>query len=118
MRTDLLLTFVLGGGLLVVLGVPLLLGKVPPNGFYGVRLRATFEDPRVWYETNRKGGLGFLLVGVGTIALTLALGASRVSDVSVALASAAFLTLGALATAAWCAVYARRRLRELRSNPR
>jgi uncharacterized membrane protein len=52
--------------LFVVLGVPLMLGKVKRNSFYGARFPATMADDRVWDVVNRKTGLVF--VAGGTVA--------------------------------------------------
>ncbi len=52
--------------LFVILGVPLMLGKVKRNGIYGARFPATMADDRVWNVVNRKTGLVF--VAGGTVA--------------------------------------------------
>jgi uncharacterized membrane protein len=52
--------------LFVVLGVPLMLGKVKRNGFYGARFPATMADDRVWDVVNRK--TGFVFVAGGAVA--------------------------------------------------
>ncbi|HWQ22162.1 MAG TPA: SdpI family protein [Clostridia bacterium] len=52
--------------LFVVLGVPLMIGKVKRNSVYGARFRATMADDRVWDVVNRKCGL--LLVAGGALA--------------------------------------------------
>ncbi len=52
--------------LFVVLGIPLMLGKVRRNGFYGARFPATMADDRVWDVVNRKSG--FLFVAGGAAA--------------------------------------------------
>jgi uncharacterized membrane protein YbhN (UPF0104 family) len=36
-----------------VIAVPLVLGLVPRNRFYGVRTRKTLSDDRIWYPVNR-----------------------------------------------------------------
>ena len=36
-----------------LVGVPFILGMVPPNPFYGLRLKKTRDDPAAWYTTNR-----------------------------------------------------------------
>lgn len=51
--TTLLIVYVASGVLLILLSLPLLWGKVPPNGLYGFRVRATLEDPAIWYAANR-----------------------------------------------------------------
>lgn len=52
------------GLLLAALGIPLMLGRVPPNQFYGVRVASAISDPRVWYPINKRGGRDLLLIGV------------------------------------------------------
>ena len=45
------------GGLLGIgFGVPMLLGKVKPNGWYGVRTPASLASDDAWYRINRAGG--------------------------------------------------------------
>jgi uncharacterized membrane protein len=46
-----------GAGLLMTgLSIPLILGKVKPNRFYGIRTRAAFASEENWYRINRFGG--------------------------------------------------------------
>jgi uncharacterized membrane protein len=52
------------GALLVVVGVPLALRKVPPNKWYGLRTRRTLSDERAWYDVNRIAAQGMVIVGV------------------------------------------------------
>jgi len=40
-------------GVMAVTGVPFLLGRVPPNPFYGLRVGKTLGDPAAWYAGNR-----------------------------------------------------------------
>ena len=49
--------------LFIVLGVPLMLGKVKRNSLYGARFPATMADDRVWDVVNRKTGLMFVAGG-------------------------------------------------------
>ena len=37
---------------LILVAIPLALGKVPPNVVYGFRTRATLADEEVWYDAN------------------------------------------------------------------
>ena len=49
-----LLIFYVGAGLLLrVLSVPLLLGKVGPNPWYGFRVRRTLENPAALHAPRR-----------------------------------------------------------------
>jgi uncharacterized membrane protein len=68
-----LTALVASGLILVAAGVPLMRRRVPPNRWYGVRLRATLADERVWYAVNERSGRDLIVVGV-TVAL-VALGA-------------------------------------------
>lgn len=56
--------------LLVVLGVPLAMGKVPPNPLYGFRTPATQADPGLWYPVNARTGQD--LIGAGLLLAGLA----------------------------------------------
>ena len=58
--------------LIAVASVPLALGVVPPNRFYGFRTRKTLADREVWFRANRFGGLAFLIaVGISAIVFLL-----------------------------------------------
>ena len=74
MNTPVIVAIFLGSGLLfAVLAVPMILGRVRPNPFYGLRTRATFADRRVWYRANMKSGRDLLLLGlsISTLAVLL-----------------------------------------------
>jgi uncharacterized membrane protein len=60
----LMLLFLFSGALLAVLSVPLIMGKIPPNGLYGFRVKKTMENPHVWYPVNRYGGKWLLAAGL------------------------------------------------------
>ena len=92
-----------GVGLLFIgLSVPLILGRVPPNHFYGCRTKKTLSDPKVWYEANRVSGKDFLISGVLVLAaslVTLVLGQGADPDhVVITLVSVLVLSV---AGAAW-----------------
>ena len=50
--------------LFVLLSIPLILGKVPPNPWYGFRVRRTLTDAGVWYAANRYSGWWMLAAGI------------------------------------------------------
>jgi len=52
------------GLLFIGLSIPLVLGRVPPNSFYGCRTTKTLSDSKIWYEANRISGKDFLISGV------------------------------------------------------
>ena len=47
-------------GVLIAATLPLALGLVPPNNWYGFRLPGARIDPQSWYEVNRLGGTYFI----------------------------------------------------------
>lgn len=64
-----------GVGLLIAaLSLPLWLGKVKPNRFYGFRTPRVTSDPRVWYSVNRVAGRDLCLAGIAMAALSAVLG--------------------------------------------
>ena len=68
-------TVFVGIGILsIVIGVPLADRRIPPNRWYGVRVRETFADEHIWYETNARAGRDLALLGVlfVVVAITLA----------------------------------------------
>ena len=62
-----LVTYTIMGLLFAGLSIPLLLNKIPPNGWYGFRTRLTLSDPRIWYPVNAWGARRLLWIGVVTL---------------------------------------------------
>ena len=58
------LLLVASAPLLIVLGVPLWMRRVPPNRFYGVRTAATRSNDAVWYDVNARSGRDLSIAGV------------------------------------------------------
>jgi uncharacterized membrane protein len=46
--------------LISVIAIPLVLGVIPRNHWYGIRTAQTLSDERVWLRSNRFGGWVFL----------------------------------------------------------
>lgn len=65
--------FAVPAALLAAVSLPLALGLVPRNRWYGVRTRATLADDRVWQRANRIGGLAVLAASAlyGLVAMGL-----------------------------------------------
>jgi uncharacterized membrane protein len=61
------------GALVALAAVPLALGKVPPNSWYGFRTPATLSDARTWHLVNRACGRYFIASGLMMIAFGLAM---------------------------------------------
>ena len=69
----LMIMYLVSGVLLIALSIPLIRGKIPPNGLYGFRVKRPLEDPRIWYPVNRYGGKWLLVTGVWIIFIALTL---------------------------------------------
>jgi len=61
------------GVLFVVIAIPLIRRRIPPNGLYGLRVPATFADEWVWYEANARSGRDLLVLGILLAALAIVL---------------------------------------------
>lgn len=57
------------GLLFIGLGIPLILEKVPPNRWYGLRVAKTLSSERIWYPANRVAGYDLMWAGIA-IAIT------------------------------------------------
>lgn len=50
--------------LLMVIAIPLILKKIPKNGFYGFRTPKTMGgSDEQWYRINREGGIAIFIAG-------------------------------------------------------
>jgi uncharacterized membrane protein len=58
-----LVTFVGTGLMLIGVAIPLIERRIKPNPFYGFRVRATLENPELWYDVNAYGGRHLLVGG-------------------------------------------------------
>ncbi|WND01393.1 SdpI family protein [Temperatibacter marinus] len=56
-----------------ILGVPLALGLVAPNGLYGIRTHKTLENSEVWYLANTAGGIAMIVAGVVSVCIVILL---------------------------------------------
>ncbi len=64
----------LGTGLLIILiAIPLILRRIPPNGFYGVRVPKTLNNPDIWYPVNHFCGWTLLWSGIIASIVSVAL---------------------------------------------
>ena len=66
--TTLLVMYLVFGALLVGLAIPLLQNKIKPNGLYGFRVKATLEDPDIWYAVNHHFASRMLVSGIAVMA--------------------------------------------------
>lgn len=72
MITFFMIFFTCAGLLVVGLAIPMILGKLKPNGWYGFRTSKTLSDEKIWYPANTY--IGKLLLGVGILWVLSALG--------------------------------------------
>jgi uncharacterized membrane protein len=92
---------VAGAALLVAaLGVPLALGRVGPNPWYGFRTPRTLTDPEVWWVANRMTGWALVASGVVAAVLSAVVGlawpSAEGAPVASIFAMCASLALGVL----------------------
>lgn len=69
----LLFLYVGSGALLSALSLPLIFRRIPPNGWYGFRVKATLENPAVWYAVNAYAGRRLLGAGLCTVVVSVGL---------------------------------------------
>lgn len=67
MTDNLFLVSAVFGALLILLGLPLALGKVRPNRFYGFRTLKTLSEEWYWYSANRYAGRAVTAAGLATL---------------------------------------------------
>lgn len=92
---DATLIFPLLSTVIVALGIPLWVGMVPPNRFYGVRAAATLADEAVWYAVNKAAGRDMVAVGGVLLVLSTTLLKSDIGGVTYAVLMSAVLVAGA-----------------------
>ena len=57
--------------ILIAVGLPMALGKVPPNPIYGVRLPVTFRSRAAWDAANTHYGWWLIAAGAGSLPVIL-----------------------------------------------
>ena len=62
----LLVTFAGSGLLAILIALPLIERRIKPNPWYGFRVRATLENPELWYDVNAHMGRRLLISGLIT----------------------------------------------------
>jgi len=61
--------------LTILISIPLVMQKVPPNLWYGFRTRRTLSDPTIWYRANYLGGMDLMYSGIIALILNCAIAA-------------------------------------------
>ena len=55
--------------IIAVVAVPLILRKIPPNGFYGFRTAKTMSDTTIWYDANCFAGKAMVVAAIVMVSL-------------------------------------------------
>ena len=71
------LLFAALGVLYIGIGIPLLLCRVRPNGWYGSRTRKTRSNDQIWYAVNRITGRDMIVAGIAVIAAAVVIFLAR-----------------------------------------
>lgn len=82
---------------LVAVGVPLALGRIGPNPFFGVRTAATLANRKLWDVANRGFGRGLIVLGLAALAITGGMVAGGAGEGTTVLAWAATVSGGVVA---------------------
>jgi len=69
----LLILYIAGGVGMILLSIPLLNGRIPPNSWYGFRVPKTLNNPEIWYAANRYAAKRLLAAGVSLILTSVGL---------------------------------------------
>ena len=59
--------------LLAIISIPMILGKIKPNPFYGFRVQAALEDQEIWYAVNKYFAKFLLITALGMLVGSIAL---------------------------------------------
>src|SRR5689334_1287026 len=70
MHTSLPLSLWIVPVLLIVMCIPMILGKVPRNRLYGFRTPYTLSSDEIWYRANKITGIAVALSGVFWLAVS------------------------------------------------
>ncbi|MGH2510582.1 MAG: SdpI family protein [Gammaproteobacteria bacterium] len=63
--------FAISAALIFLVAIPLVIGLIPRNPFYGFRIQKTLADERVWYSANRFAGVMLMLASIVYAAVAL-----------------------------------------------
>ncbi|CAN7510367.1 SdpI family protein [Rossellomorea sp. LjRoot5] len=58
------LTHISASLIFIGISIPLLLGKIKMNTYYGIRISKSFESDEAWFKINRYGALQIILWSV------------------------------------------------------
>jgi len=67
MKSVRILKWIVAGLVFIIIGIPTMLEKIPPNRWYGFRVSKTLSDERIWYAANRVMGIDMMLAGLAIV---------------------------------------------------
>ena len=103
---------------MVLLAIPLILRRIPPNPLYGLRVPATYKDEQVWYDANAASGRDLGVLGACVTLLTVVLQVAGVRDMAFAIAWSLAVGAGAICTVVLGWSRANRMFRERQTGAR
>lgn len=85
----LMIMFIASGFFLAIISIPMIFGKIPPNGLYGFRVKKTMENPEIWYAVNTYSGKRIFFASL--VLVLAAVGLSFIPNLSLDMYSYAVL---------------------------
>src|SRR5689334_6410752 len=92
------------GILLAALAIPMALGRVPRNRWYGYRTRRTLADDRTWDLVNRVSGKGLVVGGIVEALMALVWGRVFPDEASQKIANVVTMTVMLATVMIWTEV--------------
>lgn len=65
--------FLIFGLVFILTLIPLRLGRIPPNSFYGIRIPKAFESRELWYKVNAAGAGIMIVYGAAMLVVSVVL---------------------------------------------
>jgi|CXWL01.1.fsa_nt_gi uncharacterized membrane protein len=97
------------GGVLIGLSIPLIQRKVPPNPWYGFRVRRMLKDREIWYPANAYSGWCMLRLGAAImIAAVVAYFVPGLDDAWYASTVGIVAAIGLITSLVQCFLYLRK----------
>jgi len=66
------LCFAIGGLIVTLCATPLIMNKIRPNHFYGIRIAKAFRSKELWYQINHTGGKILAVYGIVMSVMSIA----------------------------------------------
>lgn len=79
------------GILFILISLPMLYGRIPPNPIYGFRVPKTLKNPEVWYPVNAH--FARRMVWIGIIIFISAIGLALIPGINIDIYSSLMLVV-------------------------